>query len=362
MNKSKITVSIVGIVYAAIAFLCMLKPSSEYSVSERRKLAQKPEISWEALVSGKYMEQAEEYTVDQFPMRDRMRSLKAIFSMGVMRKLDTNEIYQKDGYLCAMEYPLDETSVFHAAEVFRGIYDKHLKETDSKVYVSVIPDKNFFLANETHLSMDYESFSEMLYEQTEFAIPIDIADSLHITDYYKTDSHWKQEEITKVAAQIADAMGASLSGEYAVREADAPFYGVYYGQAALPVEPDRIKYCTNEILEQCVVYDYENNKEIELYDIEKTKGRDPYEMFLGGNISLVTIENPVAVSEKELLVFGDSFSRSLVPLLAEGYRKTTLVDIRYLPSAYVENYVTFAGQDVLFVYSTSVLNNSVTLK
>jgi len=51
-----------------------------------------------------------------------------------------------------------------------------------------------------------------------------------------------------------------------------------------------------------------------------------------------------------------------LPLLAESYAKITLIDIRYLPSAMVGNYVTFTNQDVLFLYSTSVLNNSITLK
>ena len=77
---------------------------------------------------------------------------------------------------------------------------------------------------------------------------------------------------------------------------------------------------------------------------------------------MATIENAGADTGKELVVFGDSFARSLLPLMTEGYAKITLIDIRYLPSAYVGNYVTFSDQDVLFLYSTSVLNNSITLK
>ena len=96
--------------------------------------------------------------------------------------------------------------------------------------------------------------------------------------------------------------------------------------------------------------------------MSKVEGRDPYEMFLGGNISLLTIENKDALSSKELVVFGDSFSRSLVPLLAGSYQKITVMDIRYLSSSYVEKYIEFTNQDVLFLYSTSVLNNSITLK
>ena len=48
--------------------------------------------------------------------------------------------------------------------------------------------------------------------------------------------------------------------------------------------------------------------------------------------------------------------------LTEDYAKITLVDIRYLPVERIGNYIDFKDQDVLFLYSTSVLNHSETLK
>ena len=38
------------------------------------------------------------------------------------------------------------------------------------------------------------------------------------------------------------------------------------------------------------------------------------------------------------------------------------MDIRYLPSARVGQFVDFTGKNVLFLYSTQVLNNSEALK
>ena len=61
-------------------------------------------------------------------------------------------------------------------------------------------------------------------------------------------------------------------------------------------------------------------------------------------------------------MFRDSFGSSLVPLLAEGYARITLVDIRYIASERLGTWLTFSDQDVLFLYSTPVLNNSETLK
>ena len=85
-------------------------------------------------------------------------------------------------------------------------------------------------------------------------------------------------------------------------------------------------------------------------------------MFLGGPLSLVTIENENAKTDKELIIFRDSFGSSIAPLFVEGYKKITLVDIRYMHPNLLDNYIEFNSQDVLFLYSTSVLNNSETIK
>ncbi len=361
-SYAKIVVCIIAGLYILLSLFCFLKPEAEYSISERRKLAQMPKLTWEAIKTGEFANRTEEYVVDQFPMRDEFRSLKSHFSLGVMQKQDTNGIYVKDGYLCKTEYPMDEASIKRAAGIFEKIYTKYLKNTYVQAYITVVPDKNYFLADDSMLSMDYASFFNLVYESAPFLHPLAIEETLELTDYYKTDTHWKQEKIIDTAKELAEGMNVPFAGEFIFKMANEPFYGVYYGQAGVSLAADEITYCTNAVLESCTVYDYENDKKIPLYDLSKTEGKDPYEMFLGGNISLVTIENAQSLSEKELVVFGDSFSRSLLPLLAESYRKITLIDIRYLPSEYIGRYVEFKEQDVLFLYSTSVLNNSITLK
>ena len=110
------------------------------------------------------------------------------------------------------------------------------------------------------------------------------------------------------------------------------------------------------------MYNYVTEKEMSVYDMEKAFGKDPYEIFLSGPLSLLTIENENATTDKELVIFRDSFGSSLAPLLAEGYKKITVVDIRYIHPNTLENYIEFSNQDVLFIYSTSVLNNSETIK
>jgi len=81
-------------------------------------------------------------------------------------------------------------------------------------------------------------------------------------------------------------------------------------------------------------------------------------MFLGGSLSLVTIDNPNAQSDKRLVLFRDSFGSSIAPLLVDEYQQVTLVDIRYLAPEMLGQFLDFEGCDVLFLYSTLVLNHS----
>ena len=219
-----------------------------------------------------------------------------------------------------------------------------------------------FLRNVPQISSAYEKMISLLRENTDFLEYIDITKALEISDYYKTDTHWREEKILNVAEKIGNEMGTDVKTEYDVKALDMDFYGVYYGQSALSLKAEKIKYLTNDALENCKVFDYQNNKEISVYDMEKAYSKDPYEMFLGGPLSLVTIENDRAKTDKELIMFRDSFGSSIAPLLVEGYKKITLVDIRYIHPNMLPNYIEFDSQDVLFLYSTSVLNNSETIK
>ncbi|MBQ2264154.1 MAG: hypothetical protein II341_02020, partial [Oscillospiraceae bacterium] len=69
-----------------------------------------------------------------------------------------------------------------------------------------------------------------------------------------------------------------------------------------------------------------------------------------------------AKSQRELVVFRDSFGSSLIPLLVKDYATVTVVDTRYVSPDLLGQYLEFEKQDVLFLYSTLILNNSLALK
>lgn len=361
-HKHFICVAVVALLFAAMTLSAWFLPSRTFSDSERRKLAQFPSLSLDTLLDGSFMSDFETYTQDQFPLRDSLRTLKSIAVYYAFSQRDNNGIYLEDGYAAKLEYPLNEDSLAYAANRFSYIYDNYLAGQDMNIYLSIVPDKSYFLSESgKYPSMDYEKLFSFMQSQMPYASYIDITETLDIGDYYKTDTHWRQEKLTDTAAVLATGMGVSLSGQYTVETLEHPFYGVYYGQSALPLPSETIYYLTNDTLNACLATNHEANTTGGLYDMEKAVGKDPYEMFLSGALPWITIENPNAQTDRELIIFRDSFGSSIAPLLAEGYATVTLIDIRYLRTDYLDRFVNFDQQDVLFLYSTLVLNNSETL-
>ena len=366
-----ITVTVLfAVVLLGMSLFAWLKPADEYSVAERRPLDQFPTLNGDTVLNATFMNSFEDYALDQFPLRDAFRAIKAFTALNIMGQMDVNDMYYKDGVISKVEGTLKEEQLLNATDKFNTIYDKYIKDKANKVYTSIVPDKNYFLADKYgYPSLDYDKMVEMWKEQLSFGEYIDIFGKLDISDYYVTDTHWKQQNIFGVAQYLAQQMGIELSAKYTENSLGKIFKGVYGYQFALSFEKDELIYMTSDYQQYLKVYSYSTGSavEIPLYVLENAQGDDPYNMFLSGaKVPLIVIENPNATTENELVIFRDSFGSSLSPYFAEGYSKITIVDPRTFGGAvfkmFVDNgTINFEGADVLFMFSTTLLNNSFEL-
>lgn len=356
-------VAVVIALWIGLTAFAWMKPAAAVSESERRPLAQMPQLSGETVLSGKFSREFADYAVDQFPLRDSFRRMKALFSYYILGQKDNNGIYMEYDYAAKMEYPLNEKSVQYAADRFNDLYRKYLKDNGGKIYFAVVPDKNYYLADWAEvLKMDYQELFDRMEEQLPWATHIDLTGALRLSDYYRTDTHWRQPALGEVVQALADTMGFEPLTQVQEQVVSEDFYGVYAGQAAMPMKPDTLSHITFDGWEDVTVFSADTGKTGGLYDMEKVHSKDPYEMFLSGNMAVQTIKNPHADPEKKLLVFRDSFGASLTPWLSASYGEITLVDTRYVAPAMLDRLVEFEGQDVLMLYSTLVLNSSGTLR
>ena len=374
MNVKKIRIigaALVLLVWLTATGMAWFSPATASSEAERRALEQMPEVSLENILSGDFMELFNKYTLDQFPGRDTFRALKTAFHKYVMQYGDNNELYTEDGYIIKQESLLNTESVNTALEVFQLVYDRHLKDKAANVYVTVVPDKHFY-ASQTNgrPAMDYQTMFDMVEEGMPWASYIDITDSLSLDSYYRTDTHWRQEMLIPVAQKITAAMGVTSPDkeDFTVSVLEKPFYGVYYGQAALPAEPeaDSIQFLHSSAIDSYVLWDYNTISgrpvQGEIYDMSQLESLDLYDVYLtGAKKGVIELRNPEGTPGKELVVFRDSYGSSLAPLLVSDYAKVTFVDLRQAEYRTVSSYMNCANKDVLFMFSTLVLNNSVEL-
>lgn len=340
----------------------ILKEDDELSSWERRKLQQFPTFSYERVTDGSFTKDLVTYITDQFPFRNELRRLKAQIHFNVFRQKDNSGIYISSGSASKIDSKINEGSVKHFLSCIDSVYSTYIKDTNCKSYYSIIPDKNYFLAEAGgYPCLDYGELYRVLSENLSYMNGIEINHLLSGEDYYTTDTHWRQEKIVNVANEIRQQMGLSPVTDY-TENTMGEFYGVYYGQSALPLKPDTIKYLTSSEIDACYTVNFEKNKTGKVYNKEDYESLDAYNFFLFGAVPVAEINNPNGDKDKELVIFRDSFSSSLAPLLLSSYSKVTLIDIRYIAPELIENYVEFDSQDVLFIYSTLLVNDSSTMK
>ena len=363
MKKRYIGIILVIALWISLTVFAWGKPAAAASDSERRPLAQMPEFNGKTVLSGSFMRDFADYAVDQFPLRDEFRELKALYSYYVLGQKDNNGIYLHDGYATKMEYPLNETSLAYAADRFNALYRSYLRDSEGRIYFAAVPDKSYYLAEDAGvLSMDYAHLFETMAAAMPWAKPIDLTGSLELGDYYRTDTHWRQERLSEVVQTLSEEMGFEMPEKIGEKPVSEHFYGVYAGQAAMPLKADTLTCITFPGWEDVKVFSADTGKTMGLYDLDKVDSRDPYEMYLSGNMAVQKLTNPHADPGKKLIVFRDSFGASLAPWLSASYGEITLIDTRYVAPAALSKLVKFEGQDVLFLYSTLVLNSSGTLR
>lgn len=353
-TKNKIVTIGFATILIAVFIINIIIKDKTISTAERRKLAQFPKITAQKVLNGEVSKKFEDYAIDQFVARDYLRGIKSFYNTYVFGQKDNNNLFEKDGAIYKMEI-LNTNNVMKTAEKIKYVQERYLR--NNNVYYAIIPDKNYYLENDDHLKIDYQNLKQIMKSKLQNMQYIDIWNSLTLEDYYNTDIHWRQEKLQDTVSTIQKYMNLEQTSTKYDKIELGDFYGAYYAQLAANVPADKMYIVTNKILENCTTYNYETNKKGKVY--EKTMSADKYDIYVSGATPLISIENPNATTQKELLLFRDSFGSSIAPLLMENYKKITLIDLRYISSGLLEQYVDFSGKDVLFLYNILILNQNV---
>ena len=354
-----IVVTIVFLITIISLFLInIIKKDTDISIAERRKLATMPELTTKSLFDGTYFKKFDSYVTDQFVERDAFRKIKIDIELST--KGEYNNLYLYDDYIIEEIFPLNSNSINNLTNKINYIKDTYLND-NSNIYYTIIPDKNYFV-NNGNLKLDYNKLQDMMKSNLTNLNYINIFDKLTLDNYYKTDTHWKEEDLFNVANTIANQMNFDITNNNNVVNTITTFKGSYAGRLSVTKDIDTIKTISNPSTLNSSVYNYETKKYTDIYDYTKINSLDKYDIYLSGAVPIIDITNNNTSSDKELIVFRDSYGSSLIPLLIEGYKKITVIDIRYISSKILNKYIDFNDQDVLFMYSILTINNSFSIR
>ncbi len=361
--RKKVNDIVTSALFLALVFgfllLAIVTPDEDISVAERRPLQQLPVVNGQTIASGQAMTDFSAYAADQFPLRDAFRGLKAKIWFDLYQQKDNNGIYMVDGSVNKLDFPLREDSVEHFIDRMNFVYDRYLAGT-TPTFVFV-PDKNYyFAADNGYPTLDYEAMKQMLIDGLSQMNWVDLSDRLVSDNFYLTDPHWRSEHLMAAANKLGAAMDFNVTVKEFV-ELEVPYYGSYYGQAPEKVPADTIWYPVDEAILAATVTDVDRGQEGGVYWGQGSEN-DRYTVFLNGSSSLLEIKNPLAESERKLIMFRDSFASSITPWFIDQYSEIIMVDIRYISPVVLHNFIDFENAEVMFMYSAGVINHSETVK
>ena len=361
MKSSKYSVFIV-VLFCLFIFgfgiFFFVTPDKDFSENENRFLAGFEAPTWKTLVSGEFMEDFEDYVVDQFPLRDKWINLKA-WGERVLGKKENNSVY----------FGTDKQTLFAH---FNALSDEELakrvgyvnalgSKLEVPLYFSIIPDKSFVWADRLPDNAPNVDDGSMIADTMELVSGdvnyIDLRDALNIAandPFYRTDHHWTTFGAYRGYIALQNGMGGSLTVPQSepVQVSDSFFGTTWSSCGAGWITPDAIHTWIDEDSVEVTRYPVAEPVEGELYDESFLEKKDKYSMFLGGNQPLCVLRNENSDGGK-LLVIRDSYSDSLAPFLSQDYEEVHLFDLRYNKTS-IPQYVAENGIDqVLVLYSAA---------
>ncbi len=232
---------------------------------------------------------------------------------------------------------------------------------ENKVFYSVIPSKSYFINDSLKTPFDYNKMLEIMTSKIKSAGYIDLFKTLSLNDYYITDPHFKQDKIGALINELGSHLGFLVDITKNDKVAVESFIGQH--KSKIPdISSEQICYLTNPHTESATVNNIMGDPGTTVYNPGKLTSDSPYDLFLSGPSPISIIKNPNGPEGKRLVIFNDSYSCTVAPLLIEAYSEITLIDLRYVISTLIPNYVNIGNADILFMYNEQIINNGEMLK
>ena len=358
---------LIGAIVLSLAAGFVVK-DREFSDSENRRLAQWPEFSLSAILDGSYLNGMGDYIADQFPGRDGWITLNLKLNQLLGQKESSGVYLCEDGYL--MQIPAEPNAVQHERNL-KAINTFYQNHSDLNMVMVVSPNAVTVHADKLPLHAPVRDQVADLYHIASTVNGVKVVDvtqtlKAHSDEYlfYRTDHHW-----TSLAAYYAfqtfapelEITAPSLD-EYTIYPVSTTFEGTLSSKSGSHSALDTVEIMVPKSgIEYYVTYNSDNNTNIcSLYNRAALDVKDHYTVFFGGNYSRVDITT-TANTERNLLIFKDSYANCMIQFLYPYFDHITMIDPRYYYDN-VEHVITGNSiTDVLFLYNADTFLGDTSL-
>ena len=337
----------------------IIVPDKQYSETENRYLESAPVFSAASLKDGSFMDAFESWLSDQFPVRDKIVSVKTYISRS-LGKTRINDVYcGENNRLFEVPSTVNESklqSTIDAINNFSGTCNIENK------YFLLAPNASYVYENELPSGLvcsNQNKQIESIFSTVGAGVNcVDVSLLLKNSAgdsqlYFRTDHHWTSyaaliafEELARVMSVEADKVS------YEKFTFSNAFSGTLASSSGIYETADILScYVPENIQGTYYVQNYDKQeKTASVFDFTKLDTKNQYEVFFGGNFSriLIRTEN---LNEKNLLIFKDSYANCFIPLLIPHFENIVIIDPRY----YTDN-IDYVLQDTEFTHLLYLYN------
>ena len=316
-----------------IGLSILILPQRSFSEEENRALTTWSTPSLQGLADGSVTERLRSVYADQFPFRASLISLKANLERALGKKENNGIFFGRNGYLI----PRSEYSDLSVAQ--KNLDALAALENTAGIPCSLLIAPRSMDVMRACLPPLYESddaiFSLLEESDVTCTLPLDslqAAAERGESVWYRTDHHWTTYGAYLAYAAVADSLGVSpFPLSFFQREAVSDtFLGTSHSKVGMiRTTPDTVTLFRYKRDETAVLTDGETGEtRLGFYEWDALAQKNQYELFLGGNVSRLSVSLAKEEDRPRLLLIKDSFACSLVPFLALHF-DLELVDPRY---------------------------------
>lgn len=362
------------IIIFSVPILTKIKPHTDISSFENRVLATPPVLNKETLFSGEYFNSWEEYLSDHIVGRNTWLKTYTYFNMDILKKKEINNMVIGDDstLLPFFPYPIQYDSKTHRLDIEKMVgeikkLNNYIESYGGKFCFVGVPTQHsyyrerypdYFDNNEEYFSNSEKIMFSLLKESNISYINMNKEFKNMDDCYFKTDHHYSfkgsfktyEEIINKIKYDLGLNISKALDkGDMDIVTLDKPILGsrnrqLYY----LYPTDEKVKIAYHK---EKIDYEKMDNK-VEspkfYYIDDNTNKRPSYGVFMGGDMA----ETVIKTNRPKLpnaLIFGDSFTNAVEPLLYYHFNETRILDLRYYEDMSLYKYIEEYKPDIVIM-------------